>query len=229
MITVLHGEDVASSDKRLKIILKNYSQRTKLWFQQKSDSINLIEQINQSTLFGGENVYICQNYLSQKFLTPKQLTGINHETVIIFWEQKSLKKTDILKLPKDAKIELFKEKQIIFLFLDSISPNLTKTLTFLGKTGDEDNVVWNLTQRFLIMLLLKLEFSKSQIENFTQKKLQDWQLDKISYQASLFNKETLSGIFFGILKIDFLMKSGKTDLPAKNLIEMLFIKHLRSS
>lgn len=229
MISILHGEDIASSDARLRSILKSYPTHTKLWYQQKTKDFKFLEEISQSSLFGEEKVFICQNFISQKVIASRELANINPGFSVIFWEHQTLTNTDLAKLPRGSEIEHFKQRQTIFLFLDSISPNLKRTLSFLALLNDEDNLIWNLTQRLLVMFLSKIGFTKDQIEEQVRRKMQPWQWTKIANQAYLFSEETLAGMYFGILKIDFLIKRGKSNLPAKSLIEMLFIKYLRSA
>lgn len=228
MIQVLHGDDLSSSYSRLAQILAQYPNHKKVRFTEKSQVDLFVEELFAQDIFNIPKIIICENYITVGAVKEKILAEIPQNVPIIFWEHKQLTPAQITKIKNFTKIELFKVKSIIFYFLDSISPSATKSLKSLFKIKQEENLLWHLTNRFMLLTLIIQNFTKINIEAFLNKKIADWQWQKLKVQSKLFDKDTVNAIFSGLIKIDYLIKSGQTALSEINLINILFLKYLKS-
>ena len=232
MIFVLHGEDCASSYERLSQILENYDNQEKDWLKirlAKNTTLNqLTEAVIAQDLTGSPRIIIAEDFLSQLKNIPQSfLRAVPEDTVVIFWEKTTLSPTKISKLQKIAHLERFTLKTALFTFLDNIYPDSSPPLGLLASLKDTPGLAWHLQNRILLLLLSKLNIQRAQAIKITKRNIHDWQWDKIANQASKFDLATLLSTYSSSLKIDFLTKTGKTDVPASTLISMLLLKYLR--
>lgn len=228
MIQVLHGDDLSSSYSRLSQILTNYQNHKKVRFTDKSQVNIFVEELFAQDIFNIQKIIICENYITGSVVKEKTLAQIPQNLPVIFWEHKQLTQAQITKFKNFTKIELFKVKPMIFYFLDSLQPSVTKALKSLFRNKQEENLLWHLTNRFMLLVLIKQNFFKEKIEAALNKKIPDWQWQKLTTQSKLFDKEAVNAIFSGLIKIDYLIKSGQTALSEINLINILFLKYLKS-
>lgn len=228
MILVLHGDNLASSYARISQILTKYPNHRKIRFVDKNQIDLFADELFSQDIFNLPKIIICENYISGGVLKEKTLAQIPQNVPVIFWEHKQLTPAQISKTKNLAKIELFRESSFIFDFLDSISPVATRSIKSLFQLTEEKNLLWHLTNRFMILSLIKQNFIKENIESLNNKKIADWQWQKLTMQAGLFDAQTTNSIFTGLVKIDHLIKSGKTILSEINLINILFLKYLKS-
>ncbi len=228
MIYILHGEDIFASYNRLQQILKSYPTYQKVRLDEKADSSDNFTQILSPDLLGLQKIIICENFIHSKKIKIADLKLISAKENAIFWEKAQLTASTISKIGKNFTIELFKPKPQIYYFLDSISDSSQNTLKQLNNLKKHELVSlnWHLANRLHLLILAKLDLRKEASEKIVGKPIQDWQWQKISSQANLFNLSTLTKLFNGILKIDYLIKSGKTNLDETPLISTLLFKYL---
>lgn len=230
MIHILHGDDLEAIDRRLQILLSQFKDREKVKLSN-IDDINLFwEAVFTRDIFGKEKILICVGVLSQKKVLVKDLAKIPKDQSVIFLEFRILPKLILTKVSPSAKIELFKAKPQIFWFLDSMSPNLKATLTSYANlpASQRENLLWQITNRFMQLALLKSNIPKKIVSDFIGKSMAPWQWEKLEEQAKYFSQKSLMGLFRGSLRIDFLVKSGKTSLEVDDLLNLLFIKYLKN-
>ena len=173
-----------------------------------------------------------QNYLHDKKIKGHVLAEIPKNKIVIFWEQNQLAPAEIAKIKKDCghlslRIETFKPQPQIFWFLDSISPNLEKTLELLSRLPEKNtNLIFQFENRMLFLILARLKVKMETAGKIAGLNVLDWQWTKIKRQAMLLNLETLFALYDGILKIDNMTKSGASDLKENTLITVLLLKYL---
>jgi len=225
MIIVLHGDDTASSYERLSQILDKFKDHLKVRLIKASPE-EIQEAVLSTDLISAEKVVIVENFLSPFKKLPQFIEKLPQNIVLIFWEKTNLSPTKVQKLQKFAKVEFFKEKSPIFDLLDSISPNSQIPLSILPKLTRDDNLLWQLENRFLLMILSKLDTDIESVTKITKRYIFDWQWVKIKSQSSKFSLKTLLSLYNGSLKIEFMIKSGKTQLSENILLSVLFLKYL---
>ena len=226
MIYILYGEDIDTAYARVNEISTANNNLQKINLTKEATKEALYGELFGQDLLGTKKLIICENLLLN--LKPEELLRIQKEQVVIFWEQKKLTPAQIKKFASNAKIEEFKPKTYIFMFLDSIVPSSKSALIYLSKLEEDEALVWNLSNRLLCLTLAKLEMDASQASALIGRPLAPWQWQKINQQARTFTKETLLSMYRGLLKIDYLVKSGSTALGVKDLISVLLFKYLKA-
>lgn len=227
MMFVLHGEDTASSYKRLSQIQENYKSFLKVKLGKNSMQEEITQAIFSTDLISSQKVVIVENYLAPLKKLPKFLEKVPKEIVLIFWEKSDLSPAKVKNLEKIAKVEYFKKSPQIFAFLDSLVPESKTAFSYLPKLKEPQNLVWQLQNRFLLLVLSRLKVEQESAQEITKRRILPWQWDKIKYQASKFDLDTLLKAYNSSLKIDFLTKSGKTNLPVESLVFTFLLKYLR--
>lgn len=226
MIYILHGEDTRSSYKRLAQILDDHKDFRKIRLEANVEPDKITQEIFAVNLFDNKRIIVIENFLASKKFSEKLFNNIPIQTPIIFWEHKTITKSQLSKLPKDTKIEEFKPPTILFSFLDNITPGKKNYLSQLPQLEDEPSLLWNLQQRFLLLILAKLGISLDSAIKITKRNVFDWQWQKIRQQARSFSPQILKSIYNGLLKIDYMIKQGETNLEPSTLLSVLFIKYL---
>ncbi|OGD97293.1 hypothetical protein A3A49_01170 [Candidatus Curtissbacteria bacterium RIFCSPLOWO2_01_FULL_38_11b] len=229
MIYVLHGEDNYSSYNRLQQILKNYQNYTKVKIDEKSPVDEFLDSILTQDLLGTKKIIICENFIQAKKIKVTDLKSIPDDHDLIFWEKSQISSSLLSKFDQNFKIEQFKLKPQLFTFLNSLSPNYFNSLRELSvlRTYKQINLNWHLSARLQLLILAKLGISREGSEKIAGKPIQHWQWQKLLLQANSINLSTLIKLFTGIIKIDFFVKSGKTNIDETYLISTLLVKYLR--
>lgn len=226
MIVVLHGDDTASSYERLSQILEKYADFQKINLPLKATLNQLTEVQFSQNLFSEQKLIIAEDFLTNLTKIPaKYFFEIPKESNLIFWEKKALSPSKVQKLAKIAKIEIFKQKTELFTFLDSLAPTVNTSRTIQELEGTP-NLLWHLENRILLLICSKLGMNYQKAQMLTHRNIFDWQWNRIKNQSTKFSLESLIAFYKGALKIDFMIKSGKTDLPQNTLISVLLLKYL---
>lgn len=226
MIFILHGADSVSSYQRLSQIVNSYPKHRRLNLSDEKSLESFWEGLS-GDLFQTEKIIICENFISEKIISSSQIEKVPKESPVIFWEHKELAPRDVLKFNKLAKVEKFKPKTQIFWFLDSISPDVTGTLKAFSEVGGEEpNLIWHLSNRFLLLVVAKLSFSSGLAEKLSKRGIEDWQWERIQKQSNLFEFSSLISLYKAFIKLDFMIKTGATSQDEKSLIIPVLLKNL---
>lgn len=226
MIFVIHGTDTDSSYKRFSQLLSSYSNYTQVQFDQHSQKDDLTNVFLSQDLFSTKKVIVIKNTLKVDKSLISLLEKAPQDLEVIIWENDELTGSAATKLSKIAKVENFKLPAIIFHFLDSIAPKQKEIIAQLSKFADESSLIWNIQNRFLLLTLAKLRVDASLAGKITKRNLADWQWSKLRQQAEKFTLPQLRSICYASLKIDYLIKSGQTDLSPSTLLSVMFLKYL---
>lgn len=180
------------------------------------------------SIFDTPDFVICENFLDTKKVSISELKKIPDERNVVFWEEKALLPAAVKNLQKIAKVQIFKRKNRIYDFLDYLSPNAKESLKLLIQLEDPASYAlnWQLTFRVLLLTLQKIGVGKELASKLTSKPIQDWQWEKIANQAKRFDMETLIGLYNGLIRADFAIKTGQTSLSEKNLFIPIILKYL---
>lgn len=232
MIYVFHGANSNASYEQLKAVESKLEIQEKLKLGKEHTYDDLVQALFSTSILDDTKLVIAQNFIKDNkvdFKSPLWEKDLTAKTVI-FYESTQLTPSTVAKLPKHFLIEIFKEEPRIFWFLDSITPQKVQTLKSLYNLGPKEDelLIWNLANRFLLLTLAKSQIDIIQASNITGRTIAPWQWHKIKNQAQMFNLEPLKNIFKGLLKIDYLIKTGQSDLPSRTLVSYLLLKYLRS-
>ena len=228
MIHVLHGENTDDSERYLKSLLINYKDIPKVRLTDK-DRIELFQEaVYAEDLFETEKLVICRNWLSSKKIKLNSLSDIPRNRTVIFLEDTKLAVGQNVKRPSDWQIKEFKLQSTIFWFLDSLSPDFSKSARYLPQIDADKNnfLVWNLLMRVAFLITVKSDGGRENCAQFFERNIQDWQWDKIQRQADLFSLNKLIGLYRGLLRLDYATKNGTSAMDEKSLVTILLLKYL---
>ena len=229
MIFVIHGDDSKSVYLHLQNLLNTYSNLKRQALDKNNNRQDLFSIVSTPDLFNQKKVIVCENFLSLNKISPSEIEKIKDECILIFWETVVLKDKILTKINQFAKIHLFKKQSHIFQFLDTFSPNAPNTIKALSKLPPDElkGILWQLSNRLLLLIIAHLNLNLETASKIMAKTIYDWQWSRIVSQSKKFNLHTLLLLNSGILKIDSIIKSGKTALDEKSLVLMLLLKYLK--
>lgn len=226
MITILHGQDQDSSYNRLGQIISSFKTHKLFQFDSGSQKDELQNAINSQDLFDDKKLIVIKNLLRKDKNVTSLLESAPKELEIICWEGDQLTPATAAKLAKFAKIEVFKLPSTLFYFLDSIAPGAKKIVANLHKIGEDSSLLWNIQNRFLLLSLAKLKLDAEFASKVAGRNLAPWQWQNIKSQAEKFDAKTLALLYKATLRIDYLTKSGKTNLPTNTMLSVMLLKYL---
>ena len=229
MIYILHGENTEDSGKYLKSLLLKYKDIPKVWLGEK-DQLEIFSQIVYAEeLFETDRVVICQNWLASKKVQLNSLSEIPQNRTVIFLEETKFALGQSAGTRPDIQMKEFKPKSTIFWFLDSLSPDFSKSVRYLPQIeSDKKNLlVWNLLFRVSLLITAKFQVGREKSRDFFERNIQDWQWDKIQSQADLFSLNKLVGLYRGLLRLDYTIKNSLSSMDEKSLVAILLLKYLR--
>lgn len=219
MITVLHGDDISQSRTAFNQ-LREENPGSQL-FDGENLTLELLKQEVEGRLWGGEQAIFIENLLvSQQKELIVYLEAQNEQNVVI-WEGKEIN-AGILAKFKNAKVQNFKLKKVLFTFLDNIRPkNAQNSISLFHqtlKTTEAELVFFMLVRHFRLMLAT---LSNSKIEEL--KKLQSWQMGKLKYQASLFGENKLKEFYNKLFEIEKNQKTGNAALSLVPTLDLFLL------
>ncbi|MEK9146900.1 MAG: hypothetical protein AAB639_01750 [Patescibacteria group bacterium] len=219
MIYLLHGNDYESSYRRLNQIAAKYAGHKIIHLDKSTPREVLSQTLHESSFFPQKEIIILEDLISTQVRIPE-------EKDIIIWEKRAVLSNEIKKLPKSTIVELHNLKTTLFEFLDSLVPGSKKTHK-LAKKQNEKNLLWHLQNRLFLLLLVKTGFGANEASNLLHMNLVSWQWRKLQDQALRFSLSNLLDFYGGALKVDFLIKTGKTSLAPTTLTSVLLLKYLK--
>lgn len=219
MLTIIHGDDTASS----RTFYLNARKRASAPIVLDADQVTLtdvIQILDGGGLFGEERQLFVESLLTKK-KKSKELTAILQEfsdqatANVYLWEGKEIDKRTLSSL-KNATSQLFTLPKSLFLFLDSLRPKSTQSLILFHKTLEtvEAEMVFFMLIRQIRFLLAVTVRSSEQIDDI--KRMAPWQKTKLEKQSKYFKSDKLKELYRQLYEIDRAQKTGKlpTDLTA---------------
>lgn len=231
MIYILHGDNILASYSQLQNILKNYQDFEKVRLSaDKNSQEDYYLSVFTEDILNQKKVIILENFLSAKKINFGQIGKIPKDVPVLFWEKSAINTGSFKKSPHLA-IEEFKPVPALFYFLDSISDDPAKSINYLNKldNSSQAGLIWHLTGRILLLILVKLNISKELASRLVGRQVADWQWQKLSVQARIMSLTTLFRLYDALLKLDFMIKTGTSNLDENTLIPFLLLKYLRSN
>lgn len=228
MITIIHGDDIATSRSVLNDV--RVKKPEALFVDGQTTTLtDLIQQMESGGLFTNEKTIIIERLYTKKkslkefeaLVAYLQTKTLDNE--IILWEDKELDKKS-LSLFQHATVKKYKLPQTLFLFLDSLKPNNGKELVKLSHkvlTVTEEEMVFFMLIRQVRLLLALREKSSAQIDEV--KRLAPWQMNKLQKQANLFTINQLLGLHKKLFLIDKGLKTGELATDLSVALDILLI------
>ncbi len=225
MIYILHGSDSNASYSKLNSITSTRPAWQKIYTKTEDE---LIENLFTDDLISSDKIIIAEFLPDLKKINTVDLSSIAKNRILIIWEKQEITASKLKPFQKLAQIENFKLPTALFTFLDSISPNHLSYLKTLKKLDDEQVPLnWHIANRLTQLILAKLSYTQTDASEILGKNIAPWQWQKIKNQAQNFALHQLKNLSTSTLRIDYLTKSGKTQIPQQVLLTLMFTKLAR--
>lgn len=224
MITIIHGDDIVASRKKLTTLRDGAGGVEVFRFEGDSTNVtDIIQVFEAQALFGEKKLIVLEKFIEtkNKELITSILNHIRKSLIhdVIFWEAKEIKKELLSLFPKQASLFFFKQEQLLFQFLDSIRPgNAKQMIGLFHKVLQRENpelVFYMLVRQF--RLLLATTFGSSITET---KRLAPWQRSKFERQAGLFSKDQLVNFYKKLFQLEREVKTGQNALPLASSVDL---------
>lgn len=221
-ITVYSGEDIISSRKafleHLERLKNEDFEITRVSGKDTTEeSLELLS--SPTSLFGQKRVLVIENLLAGTKSKEKekiiQIVSLLN-CFLVLWENKNFTKGDQLKYPSFV-FKNFKLPQVLFTFLDSLSPKkINDNLRLFREaiTSTDPNYLFLMLIRQIRLLILASD--KNDLL-----KLAPWQKAKLQKQAKFFSLDELMEINRRLLQIDFEQKTSGTPFLLEQQLEIL--------
>lgn len=231
MITIIHGDDISSS-RNCFLTLKTKQENTIDYDGGKITITDLTQNIKGGGFFCDTKTIFIENLLTKRKKTDKETKEIlnfisenSKESSFILWESKEILKRDLYFF-KDAIIKIFKLPKNIFLFLDNLRPNNSKTLLNLFhqalESGIEEELVLFMLQRQIRILLALSDRGEESIDEL--ERLAPWQMGKLERQVKFFDPLNLKKIYRKLYEIETGQKTGSLSLSLTQSIDFLLLE-----
>ena len=214
MRLLIHGSDVEKS--------REY------YFQEKNTLQNPIslegegltfdaffQAAENKSLFEVQIIILIENLFSKNQSNSAELKKIiqfinnSKNLSVILWEQTEITKTSQAQL-KNFEIRPFVIPQKLFVFLDNLRPNNSKSLIKLFHelrgTQEAELIFFMLVRQFRLFLQAEGNYF-DQIDEV--KRMAPWQLSKLSTQTKYFSKNQLIKLYNKLFEIEINQKTGR--------------------
>ena len=209
-VIVLHGDDIIRSRTRLQKFIETAKKRG--WKIERLDEaeFSISEKLSGRDLFKTESLFIIQDLRKVKKSTLWWIMKKSAElpVTLIIYQEGTLAKSLLLKLPNDSKIEEFKLPRLIFSFLDAFYPGNAKRVALAFS-----QIIQSQPSEFVVALLgrhLRDLYWVKGDESTLQ--LPPWRIGKLKAQSERFDEESLRNLISSLAEIDVISKTTETDL-----------------
>ena len=232
MITIIHGDDISKSREYFNELKQKYKDFI-LFDGGKLTIADLVQNIEGSSLFGNSKVIFIEEFLTKLKKTNRESKEIHDfisknvkSSVFVLWESKEIAKRNLSSF-KGAIVNYFKLPKNIFLFLDNLKPNSSRSLlNFFHQaisSGIKEELILFMLQRQLRILLGLSEPSDNEpIDEITR--LAPWQMGKLEKQARFFDQLSLKKIYKKLYEIEIGSKTGGLPLSLSQSIDFLLLE-----
>lgn len=232
MITIIHGDDISKSREYFNELRQKYKDFIS-FDGNKLTITDLVQNIEGSSLFGSTKAIFVEDLLTKRRRTDKDTKEIlnfiaknSKESIFVLWESKEILK-GTLGLFKDAIAELFKLPKNIFLFLDNLRPNNSRSLLNLFHQAldsgiAEELILFMLQRQFRILLALSEPSKDEPISELIR--LAPWQMGKLERQTKSFDHQSLKKIYKKLYEIETGQKTGGLPLSLSQSIDFLLLE-----
>lgn len=227
MITLIHGDDNASSRKKLQEEKERNPEVEIVQLDGTAVKLPDLALICQSSsFFSSQKTVIIENLLTGKVDKQKEaifqyLVSRDCTAAVILWESKEIGKTIIKKYFACAKEILCQPSKLLFKFLESIGIERKGQLivSFHNCIEQEEvELIFVMMLRQWRLLIMVKDFAGKEIAEIPA-----WQRHKLDRQASFFSLSTLISLYRQLIAIDYKIKTGQTPLALVALLDIFFL------
>lgn len=199
----------------------------------RSISLNsVIQTVEAQSLFNEKKLVIIENLFStrkkNKDVWEYLKKGV-FESDIVLWEPVKIdgRKISWIKTQRENRVQEYNLPDVLFKFLDSIgSPFKEKILALFEQTVNKTPVeltYFMIVRQFRLLLLVKTNSTDAKLKE--TRRLQTWQLKKLSRQAANFSIERLKNYYKKLMIIDYQQKTGRLTLSLRQTLD-IFLANL---
>lgn len=218
---IIHGDNQTASRSHLENLRRKYEEIINL--NGKNLKLeDLIQACESNSIFSTSKLIVVENISSNKNKEIfKYLQNSNSENLVV-WENKELGKRDLNEFGSNVQIVLYKLPIQIFKFIDLIiSKNKKQALALYQQISADypaEMIIYFLIKQYRYLILLK-SGSKEGPSDF--KKMQSWQIAKLTQSANLYTLDELIRIYKKLLEISYKDKNGLTEI--KSFDQLIFL------
>ena len=228
MITLLHGDNIEASRLELTgMMTKNIGKEIRILDGKHLDETALIQAMESNSLFGSNVIVLIENLftpLGRKTKRIKEIVQLLDTTTqtidCICWEPKELSKETQSFFTSKIVSRLFSIPKTIFIFLDAIKMNNSKTLLLLAEdlfTTSAPELVWSMMVSRVRQLI--------QIQSgVAPAKLQSWQVSRLTNQSRSFTMDKLLKSYSNMLDLEYKLKTGLLPFTMTEIIKQWIIE-----
>lgn len=227
MITIVHGDDIASS-RRYFVEQKNKEKNPIVFDGEKITPSDILQVLDGGSLFSENKLLFIEDFFSKKKPGKEfddivsQIQNLS-DSQVFFWEGKLLTKR-FINLFKNCEIKLFNIPKDIFTFLDSIYPDNKKSLIFFHntlKTNEPELVFFMIIRQFRLLMAVSDAKTKEAIDEV--KRLAPWQINKIKKQSGYFSSLKLKDCYRKLYELDLAQKTGALPYSLSSAIDIFLV------
>lgn len=213
---LIHGEYQAKSRDFLFNLKAKFRKQQAEIVELNGEKISLKElkqSLRSQSLFQDQQVFIIENIFSRRKSKAQEeildyLKNYQGNSVLIFWEKKSIGKVLQRRLPEGTQVKEFKTPALIFKFVEQIQPeNKAQALQTLDQVLASQDPYFLMAMTIRQIKLLLMLSSGEKVGGAP------WMLAKLKKQASKFESAKLFKIYDQLYFIDKKIKTGKTIMP----------------
>ncbi len=228
MITIIHGDDVASSRKYF-LERKLKTQNPITLDGQKVTITDITQVLEGDSLFFQEKYIFIEDFFSKRKSDLTEIIALIEKNKdlahVYFWEGKEIPKKTLHTL-KFAESKIFLFPKILFQFLESLRPqnsSLISTYHKVLQTTEPELVFVMLIRQFRLLLFLSYP-NQSENEIDEIKRLAPWQVSKLKKQTGYFSLEKLPGIYKKLFELEKAQKTGTLPCSLSQAIDFFLLE-----
>lgn len=226
MITIIHGDDIATS-RNFYISQKQKNKQAISFDGRKITVTDLVQQLEGGELFSDSKTVFIEQLFSDRRKSKEfdqllqYIKSQEKENDIILWEGKELTKAQIGTF-KNAKINNYALPKELFVFLEGIRPQNKQLLKLFHnalKQTEVDLLFFMIVRQ--IRLLLGIKTKAYELEEL--KRTAPWQLNKLEKQSSYFSEKQLVRALIKLYEIDTKVKTGTSPVSLEQSIDIFLL------
>ena len=227
MLIIIHGDDVASSRRKLRELVDENKDDEKIFLDGRKLTLEeLVLACESSSMLFNKKLIVIENFLGSPKNKNKEniISYLNCEcenSDIILWDDKKIdKRTFAVSLKKYAEYPLMLPANL-FKFLDSIGVdqrNLIVGMFHSLLATLEAEMIFSMLVRQWRNMIIAIDANK-----LNPAGLASWQLGKLRAQARVFGNNKLISSYRTLLTIDYKIKSGLTPFSMRQLLDIFFL------
>jgi hypothetical protein len=227
MITIIHGENITESRKKLDEVLVNKTNIKRL--DGKGATGEVVQLLFESgELFAVSKTIVIENYKAvPKTVQEKIVTLVEKSRdEVIVWQNGNLDKRLINKFAK-AQVFDFPLPKYYFVFLDTLAPRqgirLHELYEKLQSSFAPEQILFSILKRMHQMLILQ---TGREHEFEEMAKMNSWQLGKLRSQLRLWNEQGMKNFYQQAFSLEKKLKTSELPTDLAKSIDILLLTEL---